>query len=149
MVENGQAVGVEICDAPAQRGDMEMKNISVVKALRQLVVCAGALGTPPILERSGIGSRPILEKLGIDMKVDLPGVGKEYQDHQVSCKLVCPASAHTRASCKGTRSRTSTDWMVLLGEIPKFCEKRKSSGRKTEQGFWLPVSSVRSTTRLI
>ena len=46
-----------------------------------VVVSAGALSTPQILERSGIGSSTRLSRLGIVSVADLPGVGESYQDH--------------------------------------------------------------------
>jgi hypothetical protein len=36
-----------------------------------------------VLERSGLGDPKVLQKAGVDVKVDLPGVGHEYQDHQL------------------------------------------------------------------
>jgi choline dehydrogenase len=47
----------------------------------EIVLCAGAIGSPNILQRSGIGPRPLLERLGIAVKVELPGVGGNLQDH--------------------------------------------------------------------
>ena len=83
LLEDGKAQGVEFCDAPPARGDVEVANVMTVRARKQIVICAGALGSPAILERSGIGERSVLERIGVEVKVDLPGVGMEYQDHQV------------------------------------------------------------------
>jgi alcohol oxidase len=44
-----------------------------------VVVSAGAFGTPGILERSGIGRKDVLEGVGVQQRVDLPGVGENYQ----------------------------------------------------------------------
>ncbi|KAI0301548.1 alcohol oxidase-like protein [Multifurca ochricompacta] len=52
-----------------------------VRARKLVVVSAGAFGTPGILERSGIGSKSVLDHVGIQQRVDLPGVGENYQDH--------------------------------------------------------------------
>ncbi|KAG6376605.1 hypothetical protein JVT61DRAFT_1587 [Boletus reticuloceps] len=52
-----------------------------VSARREVILSAGALQTPQILELSGIGNPNILRKLGIPLKVDLPGVGENLQDH--------------------------------------------------------------------
>ena len=43
-----------------------------------MVVSAGSLGTPGILERSGIGGKDILEGVGVKQLVDLPGVGENF-----------------------------------------------------------------------
>lgn len=48
---------------------------------RRVVLCAGALGSPAILLRSGIGPAAELAKLGITVKRDLPGVGASLWDH--------------------------------------------------------------------
>ncbi|PWB32294.1 choline dehydrogenase [Pseudomonas sp. SDI] len=50
-------------------------------ARREIILCAGAIGSPSILQRSGIGPRPLLERLGIGVKHELPGVGGNLQDH--------------------------------------------------------------------
>ncbi|KIU50184.1 choline dehydrogenase [Pseudomonas putida] len=51
------------------------------QARREIILCAGAVGSPGILQRSGIGPRPLLERLGIPVLHELPGVGGNLQDH--------------------------------------------------------------------
>jgi choline dehydrogenase-like flavoprotein len=51
------------------------------KAKREIVVSAGSAHTPQVLQRSGIGPRPVLEAAGAEVKVELPGVGENFQDH--------------------------------------------------------------------
>ena len=46
----------------------------------EVIIAAGALATPAILEASGVGSPTLLTKLGIEVRVDLPGVGENFQD---------------------------------------------------------------------
>ncbi len=52
-----------------------------------VVVSCGALGTPQVLERSGIGNKELLDRLTVPVISDLPGVGENYQDHQ---RIVTP-----------------------------------------------------------
>ena len=52
-----------------------------VTALKEVVSCAGAIGTPQILQLSGIGPKALLEQHGIEVKLDSPGVGQNLQDH--------------------------------------------------------------------
>jgi choline dehydrogenase len=52
-----------------------------VRARREIILCAGAIGSPALLQRSGIGPRPLLERLGIGVRHELPGVGENLQDH--------------------------------------------------------------------
>ncbi len=51
------------------------------KARREILLCAGSVGSPGILQRSGIGPRALLERLGIGVRHELPGVGGNLQDH--------------------------------------------------------------------
>jgi choline dehydrogenase len=51
------------------------------RAAREVVLCAGAIHTPRLLLLSGIGAPEELAPLGIDTAVDLPGVGRNLQDH--------------------------------------------------------------------
>ncbi|TIA91379.1 hypothetical protein E3P81_02033 [Wallemia ichthyophaga] len=52
-----------------------------VSAEKEVILSAGAVGTPQILELSGIGRRDILEQNGIDVILELDGVGENFQDH--------------------------------------------------------------------
>ena len=52
-----------------------------VTARREIILCAGAIGSPALLQRSGIGPRPLLESLGIGVRHELAGVGENLQDH--------------------------------------------------------------------
>jgi choline dehydrogenase len=52
-----------------------------VQAKREVLLCAGALQSPQLLQLSGIGPRSLLESFGIPILCDLPGVGENLQDH--------------------------------------------------------------------
>jgi choline dehydrogenase len=54
------------------------------------IVCAGALGSPQLLQRSGIGPAQRLKDVGVEPFIDLRGVGQNLQDHyQVRCLYRC------------------------------------------------------------
>lgn len=53
----------------------------VVNASREVILSAGTIQTPQILELSGIGNKSILEAQGIQTLVDLPPVGENFQEH--------------------------------------------------------------------
>ena len=58
----------------------------VVRARKEVVLAAGAINSPKVLELSGIGDAGLLEKLGIDVVINNPNVGENLQDH-VMCIL--------------------------------------------------------------
>ena len=73
VFDEQRAVGVEFVD---DRGGSTTVNCS-----REVIVCAGGLASPAILQRSGIGDVEHLKSLGIEPVVNLPEVGKNLQDH--------------------------------------------------------------------
>ena len=54
-----------------------------ITASAEVILCAGAIGSPELLLRSGIGPADELAALGIDVRVDAPGVGRNLHDHLV------------------------------------------------------------------
>ncbi len=78
VLEGGRATGVRLRD---RRGRAE-----TVRAEREVVLSAGAIGSPQLLMLSGIGPADELRAHGIDVAVELPGVGENLQDHPyLSC----------------------------------------------------------------
>jgi len=47
----------------------------------EVIVCAGSIGSPLLLQRSGVGPGDVLQQAGINVVRDLPGVGENLQDH--------------------------------------------------------------------
>lgn len=81
-----RAIGVQYRGSPGQ-------NKSTVLASKEIIVAAGAIHTPQILQLSGVGPEPVLQSLGIPIVASLPGVGTNFQDH---------ASINVRYNCKKT-----------------------------------------------
>ncbi|MBS1699292.1 MAG: GMC family oxidoreductase [Actinobacteria bacterium] len=77
IVEDGRAVGVRLSSVAEPVEASELRADEVILA-------AGALGSPAILLRSGIGPRADLEELGIEVAVDASGVGANLHDHLLS-----------------------------------------------------------------
>ncbi len=72
LVEHARAVGVEF----SQDGTVQS-----ARAEREVVVTAGAIGSPKLLMLSGIGPADHLRSAGVDVLHDLPGVGQNLHDH--------------------------------------------------------------------
>jgi len=71
-LDGRRAAGVEF-----YRGNEE----TYAEARRETILAAGAIGSPQILQLSGIGPAAVLQKHGIAVGHDLPGVGENLQDH--------------------------------------------------------------------
>ncbi|KAF4216039.1 hypothetical protein CNMCM8980_003042 [Aspergillus fumigatiaffinis] len=56
----------------------------IVKARREVILSAGTVQSPQILELSGIGSEDVLSKHGINVLINNPGVGENLQDHALA-----------------------------------------------------------------
>jgi 4-pyridoxate dehydrogenase len=72
VIEGNRAVGIEL-----QRHGSEQS----IRATRELILCAGSINSPQLLMLSGIGDPDHLREVGIDVRVPLPGVGRNLQDH--------------------------------------------------------------------
>ena len=72
LFEGPRAVGVEY-----ERGGV----VREARAAREVVICGGAVNSPALLLHSGVGEAGALKDLGIDVVADLPGVGRNLQDH--------------------------------------------------------------------
>ena len=75
LIEGGRCIGIEV----ERAGSVER-----IVAERELILSAGVFDSPKLLMLSGIGPADELDRLGIDVAVDLPGVGRNLQDHVFS-----------------------------------------------------------------
>lgn len=75
LIENGRAAGVE-CFAGNTAGSLE-----TWRARREVLLCAGALQSPQLLQVSGIGPGDWLRAAGIPVVADRPGVGRNLREH--------------------------------------------------------------------
>lgn len=74
IVENQRAVGVRV----QRTGDPTVREI---RARKEVVLSAGAINTPKLLQLSGIGPGKLLKDLGIEVVREMPGVGENLHDH--------------------------------------------------------------------
>ncbi|WP_339487419.1 GMC family oxidoreductase [Pseudomonas sp. EL_65y_Pfl2_R95] len=82
IATNADVQRLTLADGRAQGLKVQVQGREqTIKARREVILCAGAIGSPALLQRSGIGPRPLLERLGIAVQHELPGVGENLQDH--------------------------------------------------------------------
>lgn len=74
LIEEGRASGVEFFNRKST-------DLQQVRAVKEVILCAGAIGSPQLMLLSGIGPRVELEALRIPVVMDLEGVGENLQDH--------------------------------------------------------------------
>ncbi|MCZ2816307.1 GMC family oxidoreductase [Modestobacter sp. VKM Ac-2984] len=73
LIENGRAVGVEaVSDG----------STVTIRARREVILAAGAIASPQLLELSGIGSPEVLGAAGIDVKVEHERIGEGLREHR-------------------------------------------------------------------
>ncbi|KAF8607376.1 alcohol oxidase [Ceratobasidium sp. AG-I] len=82
VFDGTKATGVEVVANKDQQADAD-QTPRTITARKLVVVSSGAIGTPLVLQRSGIGAADRLEKAGVKPVVDLPGVGANYEDHNL------------------------------------------------------------------
>lgn len=95
IIENGRAVGVEYMDD-------KTKAKTIVHAGAEVLLCAGAVQSPQILQLSGIGDSEELAAHGIPVVHELKGVGANLQDHlDVTLSWECPQPITAYSMRKG------------------------------------------------
>src|SRR5262249_26039520 len=96
IVTHAQATRVQLSGACAVGVEyLHFGSVGQAHAAHEVIVAAGALRSPQLLMLSGIGPKAELERAGITVRVHLPGVGKNLQDH-----------LHTRVRCEITQPLT-------------------------------------------
>jgi choline dehydrogenase len=103
LFDGRRAVAVEF-----ERGG----TVQRVDANREIILAAGAIGSPHILQLSGIGAPEHLNRVGIPVVHELPGVGRNLQDHYIA-RISYPV---TGASTVNERSRG----VALAAEILRY-----------------------------
>jgi choline dehydrogenase len=74
-LDKGRAVGVDYVHGRSPG------TVHRLRANREVILCAGAINSPKLLQISGIGPSDVLEKADVPIQHDLPGVGRNLQDH--------------------------------------------------------------------
>ena len=89
----------------------------VAKARAEIILCGGAFNSPHLLNLSGIGAGDELQSLGIDTIKDLPGVGKNLQDHIY-------VNANMRTTPRNSINREVQGWRLFPHVLRYFLTKR-------------------------
>ncbi len=81
----------------------------------EVILCAGAIQSPQLLQLSGIGPRALLEQFGISVVHDLPGVGENLQDHlQIRLSYECskPITTNDQLNSLIGQAKLGLEWLI-------------------------------------
>ncbi|NCX66454.1 MAG: choline dehydrogenase [Burkholderiaceae bacterium] len=107
LFKDQQAVGIEYI----QRGSKHQ-----ITSQKEIILSAGALQSPQLLQLSGIGPANLLQKFGIPIVHDSPGVGKNLQDHlqyRLIYELNQNISTNVELSSLMGRIKIGLDWLLF------------------------------------
>ena len=142
VFDGSRAVGATYADASGRTHE--------VRARREVIVAAGALNTPKLLQISGLGPGALLQTLGVPLVRDLPGVGENLTDH-FSVRLVARVTGATTINELSRAPRLWAEiarWLTgrpsILALSPSlvhfFWQSRDGLDRPDLQGVFAPAS---------
>ncbi len=140
---NGRATTVQI--------DRQGTPMSL-KAREEIILSAGAIGSPQILQVSGVGPSDVLQSQGIDVVVDSPEVGENLQDHlqiRAVYKTRRPVTLNDELSNPLQKVRAGIEYILnrsgplsmAASQVYAFCRTRLSNERPDIQYHFQPLSA--------
>jgi choline dehydrogenase len=109
IFENKKAVGIELMQGGVKK---------IVRANKEVILSAGAIQSPQILQLSGVGPAKLLQEFNIPLVHDLPGVGENLQDHlqyRLIYELNQPISTNDQLSSWFGQFKMGLDWLLFRG----------------------------------
>ncbi len=109
IFEGRRAVAIEL---------MRHGKKQTIRANKEIILSAGALQSPQILQLSGIGPAALLREFNIPIIHDLPGVGENLQDHlqyRLIYELNQPISTNVQLSSLFGKIKIGLDWLLFRG----------------------------------
>ena len=130
-----------------------------VRADREVILTAGAIGSPKLLMLSGVGEATTLRSLGIDVVLDLPGVGGNLQDHVLVSGVVfkykgkmpdrpADSNAVEAEAYLSSGPSADTDINLVLEQLPALTpEAAARFGTPPADAFTIAPALVQPTSR--
>ncbi|OGA00367.1 MAG: hypothetical protein A3H35_18025 [Betaproteobacteria bacterium RIFCSPLOWO2_02_FULL_62_17] len=139
--EGKRVVGVEFLQGDARK---------YVRAECEVLLAAGAIGSPQLLELSGVGRADILQKHGISVRHELPGVGENMQDHwQIRCSYKLQNTVTMNEWVGNPLRRYGMGaWYLLTGrgpmafQAPQLCAFTRSDPAQEMANLQIHVSAA-------
>jgi choline oxidase len=134
----------------------DLATYTQVRARREVVLSAGAIGSPALLMLSGIGPAEHLRDVGVEVRLDLPGVGENLDDHVEGLVFWEAAQPMTTRSTQwweiGLFTMTEEglnrpDLMMHYGSVPFDMNTLRRGYPTTDNGFCLTPNVCRGRSR--
>ncbi len=132
LFEGSRAVGVEY-----SRGDRREQ----ARVAGEVIVSAGAIGSPKLLQLSGLGDPESLRALGIEVQQALPAVGRQLQDHyqaRLVYKTRRPITLNDRARTAPRRWLIGADYLLRRRGALTFGASLAGAFARTDSGLATP-----------
>lgn len=107
IFENKKAIGIEFIENGIKK---------TLRANKEVILSAGAIQSPQILQLSGVGPAKLLQEFNIPVIHDLPGVGENLQDHlqfRLIYELNQPISTNDQLSSWFGQLKMGLDWLLF------------------------------------
>jgi choline dehydrogenase len=155
IITNALVHGVELAGKRATGVRLARAGrVETVRAAREVVLAAGAIGSPHILQLSGIGPAAVLNAAGIAVRHELAGVGENLQDHlQVRFVYMCkgPGSLNDVWHSRWQQFLTGVEYALTrrgiltigAGAVGAFARSRPDVDLPDVQFHFLPLSADR------
>lgn len=127
VVENGRATGVQLAGG------------EIVRAMSEVILSSGAIGTPRLLMLSGIGPADHLTSVGVPVLLDQPGVGSNLQDHLDLFVIAECTGPHTYDRFSKPHLSVVAGLQYLLSRTGPVASSLFETG-----GFWYADPNARS-----
>ncbi|MFY0611673.1 MAG: choline dehydrogenase [Hyphomicrobiaceae bacterium] len=124
-----------------------------IKAGGEVLLCAGAIGSPQILQVSGIGPGQVLRDAGVDVAKEMPGVGENLQDHfhaRFVYEVTLPASLNNVWHSRWNQFRAGMEYItqrrgiltIGAGVAGVFAKSHADLEAPDLQIHFMPLSAV-------
>ena len=112
-----------------------------VRAVREVLLAAGAVGSPHLLQLSGIGPAMLLGSLGIPVVHDLPGVGENLQDHYATRVVHAVTGGPITLNERARMPRLGWEvarWLLTGGGLPGMSPAHAGAFLRSREGLEEP-----------
>jgi len=153
IITHAMVKKIDFLDGRASNVQLERKGVPMTLSAREeILLCAGAIGSPQLLQVSGIGPGALLQSHGIDVVADSPEVGENLQDHlqiRAVYKTRKPVTLNDELSNPIQKARAGIEYVLkrsgplsmAASQVYAFSRTRLANERPDIQYHFQPLSA--------